>query len=185
MNAAIHESILVNDRVDALSDGAFRVFIMAVTWSVAQGTDGELPERAVKRLHPDGVRRDLITELVEDSFLIPIDNGYQIRNFLSYQTPNETVQRAREVNRRRKQEQRRREQQKAIDKLAGQPNVTHDGQRDGQRDVTHDGRRGLTETKTEPKTEPNSAIEVGSSPSSDPFIGNPDNGYHGGAVNKW
>jgi hypothetical protein len=180
-DARIHESILVNDRVDGLSDGAFRVFVMALSWSVSQGTDGVLPQRAFRRLHPDGVRRDLIGELVAHGFLTAKGDGYEIRNFLRYQTPAETVERQRELARIRKATQRKRDAEKELQKLG----VTGDGTRDG----TSDARRPPSGQQTEDSdSRQQTAVRGGTTqpPEGDPFVYAPPNGeYRGGPVNSW
>lgn len=131
------ESFLVNDRVDALADGAYRVFVNALVWSTSQGTDGRLPTRALRHLHPDGRRQDLIDELVRSSFWVVREDGFEIRNFLRYQTSAEQVDKARELARLRKQKQREQAHQKEINKL-----VTRDEPRDSPRDGASDERRG-------------------------------------------
>ena len=41
---------------DALSDEAWRVFTGGLMWCVANGTDGHVPARYLKVLHPGGVK---------------------------------------------------------------------------------------------------------------------------------
>jgi hypothetical protein len=41
-------------KFDALSDKAWRMFTGALMWSAENGTDGFIPDRYSKRLHPDG-----------------------------------------------------------------------------------------------------------------------------------
>lgn len=42
-------------RFDDLSDAAWRVFTSALMWSIGNGTDGVIPRRYLRYLHPDGV----------------------------------------------------------------------------------------------------------------------------------
>ena len=41
-------------KFDNLSDKAWRIFTGALMWSAENGTDGFIPDRYSKRLHPDG-----------------------------------------------------------------------------------------------------------------------------------
>ncbi len=48
---------------DALSDTAWRVFTGALMWSARNGTDGFIPARYCRQLHPDGEQPDAEIEL--------------------------------------------------------------------------------------------------------------------------
>jgi hypothetical protein len=48
---------------DGLSDGAFRVWINALIWSVKYQKDGFVDPLALRYLHPEGRRTDLVDEL--------------------------------------------------------------------------------------------------------------------------
>ena len=50
-------------RIDNLSDRAFRILAGALMWCNGQGTDGSVPARYTKYLHPDGDDQDAFDEL--------------------------------------------------------------------------------------------------------------------------
>lgn len=131
----IAESFLTNLKVDGTSSDALRVFVMGLVWSNSNGTDGEIPVTALRLLHPDGRRDDLVAELVDRNFWHATETGWLIHDFLKYQMPAAQVDPAKELNRERKRRQREKQQLQALNQL-----VT----RDKPRDVTQPVTRGLT-----------------------------------------
>ena len=55
---------LMNMKIAALSDRAWRVFTSALMWSTEQGTDGEIPPLALRFLYPADIPPSVIDELV-------------------------------------------------------------------------------------------------------------------------
>lgn len=70
---------LTDPTMDALSDRAWRTFTGGLMWSNEAGTDGLIPARALRFLHPRGVDGATASELVnaglweqgDDSFTVP------------------------------------------------------------------------------------------------------------------
>ena len=131
----IAESFLTNLKVDGTSSDALRVYVMAPVWSNANGTDGRIPTTALRLLHPDGRRDDLVGELITNRLLHETDDGWEIHDFLKYQMPAAQVERAKELTRQRKRAQRERDQERELSRY-----VT----RDVTPPVTQPVTRGLT-----------------------------------------
>lgn len=103
------EHYLTSPVLDGLTADAFRVFINGLLWSATHGTDGLLPERALRYLHPDGNRPELSAELIAAGLWDHDDDGYHVPDFLKYQTPAAQIEQARALARERKRRQRERE----------------------------------------------------------------------------
>lgn len=75
--------------IDELSDGAFRLYISALCYSQAELTDGYVPDSRMRRLTPN-YRPSHLKELTapsdnpEGPIMLPVDDGYSIRNFAKY-----------------------------------------------------------------------------------------------------
>ena len=52
-------------RFDALSDTAWRVFTSGLMWSAENGTNGTVPNRYLRMLHPNGEQPDACREIVD------------------------------------------------------------------------------------------------------------------------
>lgn len=52
-------------KFDNLSDTAWRVFTTGLLWSAEQGTDGHIPSRYLRTLHPDGEKPDALREIAQ------------------------------------------------------------------------------------------------------------------------
>lgn len=52
-------------KFDNLSDTAWRVFTTGLMWSAEQGTDGRIPARYMKTLHPDGEKQAAVREIAQ------------------------------------------------------------------------------------------------------------------------
>lgn len=127
-------------RIDSLSDRAFRVLAGALMWCNGQGTDGEIPARYTKYLHPDGDDAAAFEELVRAGLWEHGDDGYRLVGWASTlrQSTAEEVERYREGSRRRQKEYRDRQ------RLAtAAPPPASLGER-ATRDVTHNGLRDVT-----------------------------------------
>ncbi|MFS0912806.1 hypothetical protein AB3M89_13545 [Microbacterium sp. 179-I 3D2 NHS] len=65
VDARLRAEWLGQMRFDDLSDAAWRVFTTSLMWCVNNGTDGEIPKRYTRYLHPEGVKRTIALELVK------------------------------------------------------------------------------------------------------------------------
>lgn len=66
---------VTDPRMDELSDRAWRTFTGALMWSNEAGTDGLVPQKSLRFLHPLGVDSDTLIELVEAGLMEPADGG--------------------------------------------------------------------------------------------------------------
>jgi hypothetical protein len=81
------EHYLTSARLDGLSDHAFRVFINSLMWSVTHGTDGAVPRRALRWLHPDATSTPpAVDELVRAGLWAEAPDGWSIPDFLRHQS---------------------------------------------------------------------------------------------------
>jgi len=64
--------------LDSLSDAARVVFDNALMWSNDNGTDGHVPETALRLLHPSGTRMDCAAELVTARLWGRVADGWQM-----------------------------------------------------------------------------------------------------------
>jgi hypothetical protein len=118
-------------RFDELSDAAVRVLVCSLMWSAEQGTDGAIPARYLRLLHPDGKRPEAFAELVRAGFWQESDFGYEMPGWSTWlrQSTAEQVERYRAGNRMRQQAKRDRAHNAAI-KAANTRHVTRDVSRD-------------------------------------------------------
>lgn len=65
-------------KFDGLSDVAWRAFTGALMWSAENGTDGHIPQRYLKRLHPDGERPAAFDELVSNGIWERSADGFML-----------------------------------------------------------------------------------------------------------
>lgn len=114
------EHFLTSPTLDGLSSDAFRVYVNGLMWSVTHGTDGLLPERALRYLHPDGKRSEQLTELVTARLWEHDDAGYHVPDFLKYQTPATQIEKARATDRERKRIAR----QQQLDRAGPSPDLS-------------------------------------------------------------
>jgi hypothetical protein len=114
------------------------LYIMALCWSSAQSTDGEIPEEVVT-LMSHGTNADLADELVFYTLWHKVDTGYQIHDFLKYQMSAADRKAMTRANAERKARSRAQ-------------TVTKKSQRDN-KNVTADKRTSHTHTHTDTQTE--------------------------------
>ena len=107
-----------NPEFDDLSDTAWRVFTGALMWSNGRGTDGHVPARYVRTLHPDGPQPAACDELEAADLWRPNGDGYQLLGWVELlgQSTAEQVEHNKEVNR-QKQARYRAEQKKKLSRL--------------------------------------------------------------------
>jgi hypothetical protein len=67
--------------MDSLSDASWRVFSYALMWSAENGTDGFIPTRYLKRLHPDGEQPEAFEQLAHQGLWVRGDAGYQLKDW--------------------------------------------------------------------------------------------------------
>jgi hypothetical protein len=111
VDARLRGEWLNSMRFDQLSDIAWRVFTAGLMWSNEQGTDGAIPDRYVRLLHPNGEQPDAVAELVaaidKDGRRLweRTPGGYQIVEWDSTmgQSSADYVQRRKEANRKAQQ----------------------------------------------------------------------------------
>jgi hypothetical protein len=92
---------LFSPQIEALSDRAFRTFAGALMWSAEQGTDGLVPKRSLRLLHPDGADQPAIDELLRCGLWDRDGDDYQVRDWPLTQSLAADVARLREQNRTR------------------------------------------------------------------------------------
>jgi hypothetical protein len=107
-----------NPDFDDLSDTAWRVFTGALMWSNGRGTDGHVPTRYVRSLHPDGPQPEACDELESAHLWKRSSDGYQLLGWVESlgQSTAEQVEHNKEVNR-QKQARYRAEQKKKLSRL--------------------------------------------------------------------
>lgn len=94
-------------KVDALSDGAFRLHVAGICFSSRSLTDGFIPKDRVARLAPK-VREAHICELVDADLWSPVVGGWSIHDYLEYNPSRAEVSERRDADRKRKEKQRKR-----------------------------------------------------------------------------
>jgi hypothetical protein len=88
-----------NQKILPLSDAAFRCLVEATLWSRKQETDGWLATRlALAKWSPE-VLEELCTNDPEKPSLIPVENGWLIRDYADHQDTKDEIAARRERNR--------------------------------------------------------------------------------------
>jgi hypothetical protein len=105
---------LLDPRMDALSDRAWRVWTAALMFSAEQGTDGLIVRRSFRYLHEHGVEAPVLDELMAAGLVeITDDGGMQVLNWVQMgQSLAQSIEQAREAARTRKQNERARKREK-------------------------------------------------------------------------
>lgn len=99
-------------RFDDLSDTAWRVFTSALMWSTEQGTDGAIPARYVRFLHPDGEQPEAVEELVAAGLAKRVDDGLELIDWAG-ELGQSTAEQVEEYKRNARERQRKRRQRVA------------------------------------------------------------------------
>lgn len=128
-------------RIDDLSDRAFRVLAGALMWCNGQGTDGSIPARYTKYLHPDGIDESAFDELERAGLWSKTDDAYVLVDWSTElrQSTAAEVQHYREASRLRQKAYRDRRRSANAGELHSpvvDSEITHDVTRDETRDVT-------------------------------------------------
>ena len=107
-----------NPDFDDLSDTAWRVFTGALMWSNGRGTDGHVPTRYVRTLHPDGHQPEACDQLESAGLWQRTGDGYQLLGWVKSlgQSTAEQVEHNKEVNR-QKQARWRADQKKKLSRV--------------------------------------------------------------------
>ena len=102
---------LSDPRMDALTGDAWRVFTYWLMWSNEQGTDGYVPDAALRHLHADGApaARTEVTKLVAAGIAKRVTGGHLILVWEKSQSTAAQVEHQRERKRRNQQDTRNRE----------------------------------------------------------------------------
>ncbi|GEC74004.1 hypothetical protein [Microbacterium maritypicum] len=126
---------LTDPDFDALTDRLWRVHSSALMWSAEQGTDGMIPRRTLRLLHPEGAHPADADALVERGLWEAEGEGYRVSEWDRTQSLAADMERKRELDRDRKRRQRAKEP------------VTRDGMRDGTRESPRLGEERLGEAR--------------------------------------
>ncbi|MET0672615.1 MAG: hypothetical protein ABWY37_03905, partial [Microbacterium pygmaeum] len=128
-------------RIDDLSDRAFRILAGALMWCNGQGTDGAIPARYTRYLHPDGNDEAGFAELIDAGLWIRVDDGYVLVGWSSElrQSTAAEVEHYRESSRLRQKAYR--DRRRATDTA---PSVSPVEERKITRDVTRNASREVT-----------------------------------------
>lgn len=129
---------LTNPDMDGLSDKAWRVFTLALMWANENGTDGAIPRRAYRFLHPDGVTDVEVAELVGAALIVETGDGFTMPAWSTDlgQSSAASVRQARE-NHRERQKRYRDRQAVESDSVSSSPT-----------DETHNVTRHVTDNAT-------------------------------------
>lgn len=140
-------------RIDNLSDRAFRILAGALMWCNGQGTDGSIPGRYTRYLHPDRNDEAAFGELVDAGIWTRVEDGYFLDGWSTdlRQSTAAEVERYRESSRLRQKAYRDRRRAAATmpaPSLLYDPMSTRDVTCDGTHDVTANvGSGSLTNTE--------------------------------------
>ena len=72
-----------HEKVDALSDGAFRLHVAGLCYCAKHLTDGVVPKRKVHRLTPT-YKPTLLRELLDAAMWMPHPDGYEMHDYLDW-----------------------------------------------------------------------------------------------------
>lgn len=92
-------------KVDALSDGAFRLHTAALCYCAKNTTDGIVEKRRVPRLTPT-YKAPLVDELLAANLWLPHPDGYRIHDYLDWNKSKAWWDEKREKDAKRKAEWR-------------------------------------------------------------------------------
>lgn len=92
-------------KVDALSDGAFRLHVAGLCYCAKNTTDGVVDRRRVARL-TSTYKRTQLSELMEVGLWMPHADGYAIHDYLDWNKPKSWWDEKREKDAKRKAEWR-------------------------------------------------------------------------------
>lgn len=134
---------LIDPTMDGLSDRAWRTFTGSLMWSNEAGTDGAVPARQLRLVHPLGVDATTTQELVDAGLWSRTGDGIRVENWVENGQEFAAVVRAQREKARLRQQKHR---QRVRSEVAPTPSVTRDDERDVGRDVGQDSDRTVTGT---------------------------------------
>jgi hypothetical protein len=127
-------------KFDNLTDTAWRMFTLGLMWSAEQGTDGHIPARYLRTLHPDGEQPHAIQQIAQAGFWEIITDGVQFIDWDGRlgQSTSLQVETNKANARERQRAFRERERMKLAKAVNFQsaPSESDAGMRDVTRDVT-------------------------------------------------
>lgn len=144
-DARLRSEWLGQMRFDDLSDTAWRIFTSALMWSVGNGTDGVIPKRYLRYLHPEGVKPEANVEIVQAGLWTEQGDAFVLIDWAGAlgQSTAEQIEKyrddARERQRRRRERARERRETQEAGRQESTPHsgaVTPEVTRDILRDVT-------------------------------------------------
>jgi hypothetical protein len=128
-------------KYDALTDVEWRVFTGGLMWAAENMTDGHVPSRYLRMLHPDGEKPEAIDGITKHGLWEAVDGGYQFIDWAGelHQSTAESIDKQRADNRARAAASRARAQARAAGTTAKPaPAFPSTVTRDVTRDVTGD-----------------------------------------------
>lgn len=158
---------------DDLSDPAWRVFTSALMWCAEQGTDGRVPSRYLRQLHPSGEHAAAFAELARAGVWKRTPDGYELVDWSGDlgQSTAEQVERYRANNRERVARSRARAAEKAKARSEGTTSVEPFDERTGEvapRDAMSDVTRYVGKAEAEEQARTKDISENADSTSSWP-----------------
>jgi hypothetical protein len=110
-DANLKDPWLGDPRFDALSDKAWRVFTSGLMWANRQGTDGDIPQRYLAHLHPDGTGETELFELDRAGIWETTASGKKFIGWIDQlgQSSAETVEHRKAMNRAKAAQKRARD----------------------------------------------------------------------------
>jgi hypothetical protein len=127
-------------KYDALTDLEWRVFTGGLMWAAENLTDGLVPARYLRMLHPDGEQREAIDGITKHGLWEAVEGGYQFIDWAGelHQSTADSIEgyrakgRVRAANSRQRQRERNASTEHASTRFPAsppndvRPNVTHD-----------------------------------------------------------
>jgi hypothetical protein len=106
-DSRLPDSWLGNPRFDEMSDETWRVWCGGLMWSNRHGTDGLIPKRYLKVLHPDGEKRGAASWLSSKGFWLESGENYAFTEWVKFgQETAAVIAQNKESNRLRQQKYR-------------------------------------------------------------------------------
>jgi hypothetical protein len=96
-----------HEKVDALTDGAFRLHVSGMNYCARKLTDGVVPKHRVHRLMPT-YKPAYLRELIDAEMWLKHPEGYEIHDYLDWNKPRAWWEERREAETTRKAEYRAR-----------------------------------------------------------------------------
>jgi len=109
-DARLRDTLIGDPKMENLTDTEFRVWTLGLVYANRHLTDGHIPARALRYLHPDGEKPVAVERLLALKLWVHHrDGGWQIHDYLKSQSSAKQVTDYLEGNRRRQKEWRERQ----------------------------------------------------------------------------